>query len=225
VTLTNKTLTAPVITSPTGIVKGDVGLGSVTNDAQVTLATVTAKGDLLAATASATVTNLAVGSDGDVLVADSTQAAGMAWTTPAASGVASVTAADGTITVDNTDPANPTVAVGDVPGVAWPDRVETLADASSFQPDCLSGLIQVSRCGGQTQDATLFAPNNPSPAQTWRFHTKANGADWVITPSGFVASTDWSTAPITVPQGSFLIFTAVYEGAVGWIVAGKLITS
>lgn len=30
-TLTNKTLTAPVITSPTGIVKGDVGLGNVDN--------------------------------------------------------------------------------------------------------------------------------------------------------------------------------------------------
>jgi len=32
-TLTNKTLTAPVINSPTGIVKGDVGLGSVDNTA------------------------------------------------------------------------------------------------------------------------------------------------------------------------------------------------
>ncbi len=31
VTLTNKTLTSPVINSPTGIVKGDVGLGSVDN--------------------------------------------------------------------------------------------------------------------------------------------------------------------------------------------------
>lgn len=30
-TLTNKTLTAPAITSPTGIVKGDVGLGNVDN--------------------------------------------------------------------------------------------------------------------------------------------------------------------------------------------------
>lgn len=34
-TLTNKTLTAPAISSPTGIVKADVGLGSVTNDAQL----------------------------------------------------------------------------------------------------------------------------------------------------------------------------------------------
>lgn len=36
VTLTNKTLTAPVITSPTGIVKGDVGLGNVDNTSDAT---------------------------------------------------------------------------------------------------------------------------------------------------------------------------------------------
>lgn len=42
-TLTNKTLTAPVINSPTGIVKGDVGLGSVDNtpDASKPISTAT----------------------------------------------------------------------------------------------------------------------------------------------------------------------------------------
>lgn len=35
VTLTNKTLTAPVITSPTGLVKADVGLGNCDNTADV----------------------------------------------------------------------------------------------------------------------------------------------------------------------------------------------
>lgn len=36
VTLTNKTLTSPVINTPTGIVKGDVGLGNVDNTSNVT---------------------------------------------------------------------------------------------------------------------------------------------------------------------------------------------
>lgn len=36
VTLTNKTLTSPVVNSPTGIVKGDVGLGNVDNTSNVT---------------------------------------------------------------------------------------------------------------------------------------------------------------------------------------------
>lgn len=41
--------------------------------------TVTAKGDLLVATASATITNLAVGSNGLKLVADSAQSTGVKW--------------------------------------------------------------------------------------------------------------------------------------------------
>jgi len=54
-TLTNKTLTAPVITSPTGIVKGDVGLGNVdnTSDAAKPVSTLTQSALDLKATVSA----------------------------------------------------------------------------------------------------------------------------------------------------------------------------
>lgn len=51
-TLTNKTLTAPVVNSPTGIVKGDVGLGSVTNDAQLKASDLDTDGTLAANSAS-----------------------------------------------------------------------------------------------------------------------------------------------------------------------------
>jgi hypothetical protein len=47
-TLTNKTLTTPIINSPTGIVKADVGLGNVTNDAQLKAADKDTDGTLTA---------------------------------------------------------------------------------------------------------------------------------------------------------------------------------
>lgn len=68
------------------LVNSDVGLGNVTNDAQVALSSVTTKGDLLVATANATISRLGIGSDGQILTADSTQTSGIKWataTTPA----------------------------------------------------------------------------------------------------------------------------------------------
>lgn len=59
-TLTNKTLTSPVLTTP-----------SISN--------IDAKGDLLAGTADNTIGRLAVGSNGQVLTADSTAATGLKW--------------------------------------------------------------------------------------------------------------------------------------------------
>jgi hypothetical protein len=64
-TLTNKTLTSPVLTTP-----------SISN--------IDAKGDLLAGTADNTIGRLAVGTNGQVLVADSVETTGMKWATPAA---------------------------------------------------------------------------------------------------------------------------------------------
>jgi len=52
--------------------------------AAVPKSTVTTKGDLIAATASATVSRLGVGTNGQILTADSTQATGIKWATPAA---------------------------------------------------------------------------------------------------------------------------------------------
>jgi hypothetical protein len=49
----------------------------------VPTSTVTTKGDLMAATGSATVTRLGVGTDGTVLTADSSQTTGIKWASPA----------------------------------------------------------------------------------------------------------------------------------------------
>jgi len=64
------------------------GLQWATPSVDIAASTVTTKGDLLAATASATVARLGVGTNNQVLTADSTQATGIKWA--AASGGASI---------------------------------------------------------------------------------------------------------------------------------------
>jgi hypothetical protein len=66
-TLTNKTLTSPVLTTPT-------------------ISNIDAKGDLLAGTADNTIGRLAIGTNGQILTADSAETTGMKWATPAAGG-------------------------------------------------------------------------------------------------------------------------------------------
>jgi len=76
--------------------------------------TLTTKGDTYVATASATVTRLAAGTDGQVLTADSTQTKGLKWATPATGSVTSITAgtglSGGTITTTGTIAIDSTVA-------------------------------------------------------------------------------------------------------------------
>ena len=74
------------VTGLTALVAGDVAtvvtIGTFQIPNAIQLSQVTAKGDLLAATGSGTVTNLAVGADGTTLVANSASATGVAWAGP-----------------------------------------------------------------------------------------------------------------------------------------------
>lgn len=56
--------------------------GVATADAAIPKAVVTAKGDIIGASASATPDNLAVGTDGQMLTADAASALGIKWSTP-----------------------------------------------------------------------------------------------------------------------------------------------
>ena len=78
--------TGTTVTGLTALVAGDIVTVSSPSSFSVANAisktTVTAKGDLLAATGSGTVTNLPVGADGTTLVANSASATGVAWAGP-----------------------------------------------------------------------------------------------------------------------------------------------
>lgn len=67
-----------------GVISGSAFYGDGTNLGNIIPeSTVDAKGDLLAATADNTVARLAVGSNNDILTADSSQSTGVRWATPA----------------------------------------------------------------------------------------------------------------------------------------------
>lgn len=65
--------------NPHSVDKTDVSLGNVTNDAQITKATGTTKGDIIGFTASATPARLGVGTNDYVLTADSGESTGIKW--------------------------------------------------------------------------------------------------------------------------------------------------
>lgn len=83
--------------------------GTITqgNDARITGAqqtsVLTTKADLYVATAASTVTREPVGSDGQVLTADSTQTTGIKWATPAAAPVTSVNGHVGVVVLTSAD--------------------------------------------------------------------------------------------------------------------------
>ena len=77
--------------NPHGVTKADVGLGSVTNDAQIPKTLVDAKGDLLIGTDADTPGRLAVGADGSYLMGDANSSTGLRWVGASKSRLASAT--------------------------------------------------------------------------------------------------------------------------------------
>ena len=100
--------------------------GVLTADAAIPKSTVTTKGDILAATASATVTRLAVGANNTILTADSTTATGIKWATPAVPNL------DLTISAKV---ANYTLVAGDV------NKLITMSDAGTLTLTVPSGVF------------------------------------------------------------------------------------
>lgn len=151
-TLTNKTLTSPVINSPTGIVKGDVGLGNVDNTSDAT------KNSAIATLTNKTLTSPVINTPTGIVKGDV-----------------------GLGNVDNTSDATKNSATATLTNKRITQRVGTVADAATITPTAddsdmytVTALAQAATIaapsGTPTNGQTLilrFLDNGTGRALTW----------------------------------------------------------
>ena len=226
-TLTNKTLTSPVINTPTGIVKGDVGLGLVDNTADtakpVSTATQTAL-DLKANLASPTFT-------GTVTIPSGASISGFAPlasptftgtpTIPTGTVATTQTAGNNTTAVATTAFVTDAVATG-VAGVAIDSLDEitdvTITSVASGQFLKWNGTAWVNAAGGATISDT--APASPVSGQIWLNSLTGGtfvyyGTNWIE-----VGASPFSTLVNTInSKGDLLVGTA--DNTIGGLGVGS----
>jgi hypothetical protein len=105
---------------------------SVEGGIQPTL--LTAKGDLISATAASTVARLPVGSDAQILVADSTASTGLKWATPAGGGkvLQVVYASTTTLTTVSTTTLTDTTLTATITPTLASSKILVIANVKSF---------------------------------------------------------------------------------------------
>lgn len=164
------------VASKTGVVtlvKSDVGLGNADNtsdankpvstaqqsalDGKVDKSTVTTKGDILAATASATVARLGVGSNGQVLTADSLQTTGVKWATPTTTNTHSIVSKSANYTATTSDEIILVSASGGGVTITLPTAVGNTNQYTVKKTDSSGNTVTLATTSSQTIDGGTTA--------------------------------------------------------------------
>lgn len=136
---------------------------ATTGASGIPASTVTAKGDLIAGTANATVSRLGAGIDGQVLAASSGAATGLAWQTPAAAGIPSSTVdAKGDLLAGTADNTVARLGVG------------TNGQVLTASSGATTGLTWATPSTGPGSPATVDAGNPPAGLTAVSFNGTTN---------------------------------------------------
>lgn len=181
-TVNNHALSANVT-----VTASDVGLGNVTNDAQIAKAIVDAKGDIITATAADTPTRLASsGVNNQVLTVDTSTATGLKWATPSGGGESeSVVVLTGTV-------ANSTVNLANATGIAFTADANSTYIIETFllwnaSASTVGIKVSATASGSPTVQAGHFitdAANGTPDSSSW------NANDVVVTTSASAFTTN-----------------------------------
>lgn len=124
-------------------------------------ALVDAKGDLIVATADNTPARLAVGTNGQILTADNTQATGVKWATPSAGGSMINQTIRGTITMAATGVGSATATIASVNTAKTQLRYlgwrSSGTAASTANMDCLVKLASATQVTAERMGGTTFS--------------------------------------------------------------------
>jgi hypothetical protein len=151
---TSSTIAATATAAKAAYDRGSTGVtnaatAQTTADAAVPKSTVTTKGDLIVASASATVARLALGTDGYVLTADSATGNGVKWAAAASGGVTSVTGTAPIVSSGGTTPAiSVTAASTSASGVVQlSDSVSTTSSVLAATPTAVKAAYDLTNSG------------------------------------------------------------------------------
>ena len=196
---------ANVSTTELGYLDGVTSAIQTQLDGKVPATIVDAKGDIIAATAADTVARLAVGSNDQVLTADSTAATGLKWATPAAGGMTllSTTTLSGATTTISSISQSYTYLYGIVFGVTNANAAGHFRIAPNGSTNITSQIINGTNTIYTYYNADYFylatgggtgadQPLNTNANNVWMFqidnYASTSGRKAVTTRGGYVSN-------------------------------------